>query len=298
MKPILIGLILGVSLGIALPATALGVGATHTVCVEGAVMGWSGLIATPTVVGLAPPGGLVNVSYSEHVTVSSTYSWTDSAASAEPVNDSSVDVGVSNWTLVSILAEQIPGWGPVVHCPTFSWGRGSLNGLVSGGCDGCQIAPPVPGGIGNRLEVPTQFYYDSVPSTILNASYTSSPAATFTWNGSARDVTWSSTGPLENLTSYVGPFYEGKVLVGLGVQVHYSSIHFGVPIQLTDGSREVIPASFPADIPGPWENATIAIDYSYVFPLSTSQGSWQVYVPGLGSPYATGGLLFVQTAGP
>ena len=296
MLPRRLAFLAGVVIGLVLPMTVLGVGATHSVCSSGSLLGWSGLVATPDEVTLAPPGGFVNDSWVQHVVVSSTFSFSTGGYSAYPINFSRADFGVTNWTLSSVVTSRAPGWGPDARCPADALGTGSLKGLGSGGCTGCEITPPTAGGVGNRLLLPSQFYYGTVPSVILNTSYSSIPAASFSWMETGGGVEWSSSASLQNLTTGIGPFYLNGSLLGLGVTAHFSTIRFGIPIHLLSGGTETYPGSYPLDYSGSWESVSLSITQTYVFPAATEQGDWSVYVAGAGSAFSPGGLLFVQTA--
>ena len=286
-----VAIALGIALGVAFPALALGVGATHVICTKGPVIGWSGALATPDMVSIAPPGGSVNSSYS--VPGGSGYS-------AIPQNSSSAFFDVYNWTLNSTISSVALGWGSNAPCPGDSLGTGPVGGNVPwSGCGGCAVAAPAPSGVGQRLIIPQQVFYGSLPSALMNATYGMTPNASVTWNESGGGVTWTNSTGLSGLPVTFAPFYEYGALYGFAITLKQSGIHFGIPIHLITGGVENIAASFPQDLqrssPG---GVYLSITMTYVFPATTAQGTWAIYRAGAGSPFSVGGLLFEQTAGP
>lgn len=292
-RPLSVGLALGLVVGAALPIVAFGVGTTHVVCSPGPVIGWSGPLATPFEVALAPPGGFVNLSYN----MPGEFGWSDL-----PMNDSTADYGVYNWTVSSQNRTEALGWGSNAPCSQITLGVSATLGNPPppwGGCGGCQVAPPAPSGIGQRLSVPQQLFYSTLPTALMNATYGVTPNATITWNESNGGVTWSNPAGLSGLPVTIGPFYEFGRLYGLNVTLKQSEIRFGIPIHLITGGTETVPASFPLDFPYHYSEPNyLSITMTYVFPAATAQGTWEIYLAGAGSPYSVGGLLFEQTAGP
>ena len=278
-RPARVGLAVGVAIGLVLTAGMLGTGATHLVCSQGPVIGWSGWLATPYTIPLAPPGGLVNSSFWIDIGGAPVY-----GESTVPQNFSSADTDTLNWSLHSENTATAPGWGSSTPCP----GSDLVMGPSAGGCGGCQVAPPATPGVGQRLEVPSRF---AVDSALINASYGTTPIASFSWTQAGEGTQWSNLGT-GAFPAGVGSFYEYGHLIGLYLQIQVSSIHFGVPIRLTSGTMEIFPASFPESVPG----TGYAANMTYVFPSVTDQGTWDVYAAGAGSPYSVGGLVFEQTA--
>jgi|GEM_PF-3148834 len=283
-------IVLGIAVGVAFPAIVLGVGVTHVVCTKGPMIGWSGALATPDMVSLAPPGGFVNSSYK--VPGGSGYS-------TIPQNSSFGNFEVYNWTLNSTISSVALGWGANGPCPGDTLGTGPVGGNIPwGGCFGCPVAAPAPSGIGHRLIVPQQVFYCSLPSAIMEATYGAAPNATVTWNESGGGVTWRNSTGLLGLPVTFGPFYEHGVLYGFAITLTQSGIHFGIPIHLITGGVENISASFPQDFQwSPPGGVYLSITMTYVLPATTAQGTWAIYVAGAGSPFSVGGLLFEQTAG-
>jgi hypothetical protein len=289
----------GIACGIAIPLGVLGVGVTHTECSSGPIIGWSGPLLTPWDVALAPPGGYVNSSY-ELTSVSSNFSVQTGGGSTIPKNATTSDFEVDNWTMNSESSNQIPGWGAAVSCPPYILEEGYDTSGVTGisGCDGCQIVPSAPEGIGQRLLVPEEFYFNSTPSTVINASYNAPPIATFSFHQVPGGIQFSSPGNFSDLPFTDGPFYEFGQLYGFELTVVLSTIQFGVPIHFTNGTSETVPGAIPTDLTRiqSSESISFSIHMTYVFPFATAQGTWNVYAAGAGSPYSIGGLLFEQTA--
>lgn len=278
------------AIGFAITAVSFGVGATHIVCSQGPVLGWSGTLASPIAIAPAPPGGYVNSSYSLTTVYNSTYEAGESGWSDLPQNSSSADSEDLNWTLFSERSTTALGWGSEAQCN----GDVLVPGTGLGGCGGCVVAPPAPAGIGQRLVVPSQLYNDS-SSALINASYSPTPIATITWSGNQSGVQWTNPAALSDRAT-IGPFYEYGHLFGLGISVRQSSIGFGVPIHLLAGGNEIVTASFPQDWPaGPPGGTTLTIEMTYVLPESSAQGTWAVYLPGGEGSFSPGGLLFEQT---
>lgn len=284
-------LIIGITIGFAVTAVTLGLGVTHIVCNRGSPIGWSGTIASPYSIALAPPGGFVNASYSLTTVYNSSYRTGESGSSDLPMNSSWADIGALNWTLYSEGSSTALGWGSQAQCngvilvpgPFFQWS-----------CGGCVISPPATPGVGQRLVVPPQFYNAS-PSAVINASYGPAPAATFTWSENQTAFEWSSPEGVSGFPGTAAPFSEFGRSFGIGITTIQSAIQFGVPIHLLSGGSELIPASFPQDWPaGPPGGTTMTITMTYVLPMSSGQGTWAVYLPGNGGPYSPGGLVFEQ----
>ena len=292
------GLVLGVIAGVVVPALVLGIGATHTACSLGPVIGSSGLLASPDDIALAPPGGFVNSSVYVLTVYNSSFRTAMGAYSLLPQNSSSSTFELLNWTLHSELSSSAFGWGSNSPCPAASWppASGTAGGWTSS-CSTCPIAAPAHAGVGQRLVVPPQFNAGGVPSAVINESYGPMPFASFAWGLTQGGIGWSSLPQPAAAKISVGPFYEHGQLFGLGVTLTSTGIQFGIPIHLLSGTEVVVPASFPADWPfGPPDGTNLTITMTYVFPATTGQGTWAVYLPGPGSPFSSGGLLFEQTA--
>jgi hypothetical protein len=254
---------------------------------------------TPWYVALAPPGAYVNASY-ELKFASTNFTVTEEGGSTFPSNVTNSQFEVDNWTLTSESSRVLPGWGPRISCApyTLAGGPDTTDKVGSSGCGGCQVAPPVPGGVGQRLSVPEQFYYGSTPSTIINASYNSAPIASFSFQEVDGGIQSSSPGNFSGLPVTFGSFYEYGKLYGFELSVSMSTIQFGIPIHLTNGTSATVPEAFPAGLTGFQSAGTVSfsVQMTYVFPSATSEGTWNVYAAGSGSPYSVGGLLFEQTA--
>ncbi|MGB6501376.1 MAG: hypothetical protein WBG19_08270 [Thermoplasmata archaeon] len=288
-------MILGISIGLILPLVILGVGVTHSICSQGPVIGRSGPLMSPWAIAVAPPGGFVNGSFSVNYTFPDS-SYTIAGLSDLPMNSTVADYDVENWSLHSENSTEVSGRGPTVSCTSFL--------LVAGGesssCTGCPIGPPTPGGIGQRVVVPEQFGFGSIPSAIINGSYNAPPIASFTFEEVGGGLQVSNPGNFSGLPVAYGPFYEHGELYGLGLTIRMHSTHFGVPIRLTNGTVENFTGSLPADLmhTAPSEDISLVIKMVYVLPVTTAAGTWDVYVAGAGNPYSIGGLLFEQTADP
>ncbi len=291
------GLVWGVAVGLLIPALVLGVGATHLVCTVGPVIGSSGWIASPDAFALAPPGGFVNFSFYELTVFNSSSSSAWGSYSELPLNTSVMDFNAVNWTLHDENSSVAFGWGSNAPCRGVSLAPG-FGGAVPGlsGCSG-PITQPAPAGVGQRLDVPLQFTACGLPSAVVNATYGSTPLATFSWVANATSVGWDDPPALQAIGASPGPFNEHGQLFGLAITLKATTIDFGVPIHLLNGSQEIIPASFPQDYPwGPPGGTNLTISWTYVLPMTTGQGTWSVYLPGDSGPFSPGGLLFEQTS--
>jgi hypothetical protein len=291
-----VSLAIGILIGVSLPVLVFGVGATHTICREGPILGTSGPLVAPFEVSVAPPGGLVDTTFALNTSFGGTPYSSFGGGLIQPENGTSAALWAYNWTLRGENSTTVAGWGPAVACT----GRdllasGSLaNG--SSGC-GCSIAPPVSAGVGQRVELPARLSYNGVPAVLLNETYGPTPIASFNWSENDSGVRWSNPGNFAGLPVTVGPFYEFNRLVGIGIFLHLSKISFGVPINITGGGVENLPASFPSAFGlSSGEEITMSIATAYILPADTDQGSWSVYLPGGGGPFSPGGLLFEQTA--
>jgi hypothetical protein len=290
----LVSLVIGVAVGLALPMGVLGIGITHQGCTVGPIIGWSGDLASPWYLALAPPGGFVNYSFWVQWTWSN-HSYGFGGYTDVPVNATDSDFDVYNWTLQSERPTQVWGLGPSTPCPKY------VLGLVSAGWScACIVAPPTPGGVGQRLVVPSPFYSGSTPSAVINASYDAGPIGSVTFQPMDGGIEWSNPGNLSGLPVTDGPFYEGGELVGLGFTIRMTTPHFGVPIRFVNGTVEDFTGTLPMNLwpTDPPQSMTYQCEMTYILPLTPTPQAWNIYAAGEGSPYSVGGLLFVQTAGP
>jgi hypothetical protein len=161
------------------------------------------------------------------------------------------------------------------------------------------VASPIPAGVGNHLQIPSQLEYGTLNTTVFNAVYGPTPNASFSWNAAGNDLAESNLSGLSSLSANLTPYYQNGALFGLAITIHQTTEGFGIPIHLIKGGVEDVPGSFPAEMNpygdlhvGYWDNNT------YILPVSTDQGSWDVYVPGAGNETGPSGLLFVQTGVP
>lgn len=277
----------GVAVGLLIPSITLGAFATHVVCDRGPVIGITGGISAPLVVGIAPPGGLVTYLYQFWInsTGGSYHEWGGPTA---PENSTTSAGGLFRWNLSSVQQSRALGWGPQQACAPLS-----LTGTGGGGgCSGCTLSPPVPQGIGNRVLLPTTISYQGFPGVTLNATYPSSPVASFTWHVGTEGLEWAFNFGASELNATFHPFYKGTSLVGLAVLQDASTLGFGVPIELTNGTIQTVPETFPAG----WAVSGFAAEVTYILPASDDQGTWEVFLAGGGSAYPLGYYLFVQTA--
>jgi len=301
--------VVGIALGVALPVTAFGIGAshsTHLVCVEGSLLGSSGPLATPVAIGVAPPGGYV--SYGGGVLTSGQTNSTGSFVPSDfPLNNSSADLMIFNWTLHSQTAATVIGAGASATCPeailapTQDIPRGDPSN-----CTLWPIASPVPFGIGQRTAIPSQFQLGRIPSAIVNQSYPPVPIGNFTWDtgnsSGLPTISWTYAPQIEhappwNITVTIGPSVWPPTpgYFGLAIMLDVHSIAFGVPIHLLNGTEETVPASFPANwIWNASGQSSMEAQISYVIPAATGEGTWNVYLAGGSNPLAPAGLLFQQ----
>ena len=295
-RPVLQGLAIGTVAGLALFAAVVGVGLVHRVCVEGPEIGWSGPLASPLAIVLAPPGGLVNFSFWIETVFNPDYSTGFGGGSAIPANNTFSDFEVVNWTLNASSSAEALGWGPSTPCPVGYLGPSGVTGQSEmSACAGCPLAPPVPPGVGHRLTIPQPLGQGSIPYAIVNLSYPATPIATLGWDIRGAGIQWTNPIGLGPLNVAVGPFYFNGSLLGLGLTLPLDQIDFGVWFHLSNGGSEVLPASFPADwIVGPQGGSSMTMSMTYVLPASTDQGEWEVFLPGNGGAFSPGGLLFEQ----
>jgi len=291
------GLTAGIVVGLCLPVVAFGVGATHLVCVRGPEIGTHPDLRVPAAIGLAPPGGLENLSYVEIQTFNQS-AW-QKVGITGPADESSIGyLDAYNWTGYEQSQQEQLGEGSSARCPsqvvvpsgvaidpaTPLWQYGGL-----------PLAPPIPAGIGNRVVLNPQQPLGP-DSAVINVNYSSSPVASFWWNYSS-GLEWWNLNEIGGVPVEMGPYYEDGVVVGLGIQTSVRNISFGVPIATASGGTDVIPASFPSAL-----NLTGAgtisyfVNTTYIFPNSSDQGTWDVYLTGPGSPISPGGFFFVQVS--
>ena len=294
-KPWLAGIIVGIAVGLILPSAVL-VYNTHVVCSVGSMLGWSGDLLTPVDIALAPPGGFILPEYEmktiydngNHVAGQGSYGTVLSNASI-------ADFDVINWTLLSVQSSSAPLGGSSGPCPAYQYGYGAGSG--GGGCGGCTIAPPVAAGVGHRLNLTEQFTFANLSSALINAAYGATPDATFSWNGSASDVTIGNPSALTALPATAAPYYVNGSMWGLAITVRERSLEEGIPFHLKAGGEINLPLVYPQDnYPGCQCVSELWINNTYVLPLSTDQGTWDVYWAGAGGPFAPPDLLFVQVA--
>lgn len=287
----LASLMVGLAIGVTLPISVIALSPGGETCGPGTILGWSGPVATPIIVAIPPPGGLVNWSASLTAPPGSPYT-PGSDSSAGPVNDTVAAYMIYNWTLGSIKASRTTGFLRSADCPLYDL-RATAN--LGGGCTGCVIAPAVSQGVGQRSVIPASFNTGQTTSVLLNASYPSIPLASFTWSYTLSGGVVIQTGDnLSALFSTVGLFRENGSVVGLGLRVVLDSVGFGVPVMLVGGGSSVYPSGVPEGFPG----ATLVVSLTYILPLSSEQGTWQVFAAGGSSGQPLGGYLFEQTATP
>ncbi len=274
-------LAVGIAAGVLLSGAVLGVGVTHLECSQGSVVGWSGSLATPIALGIPPPGGLVNWSFSLG---------SSSGSMQQPVNSTSFDYAVMNWTAVAETPITVAGWGPsAAGCPSL---RLVYPITANGGCAGCSLAPGVPGGIGEKTVIPEVVSLGSVETPYLNASYPTLPLGTFSWNIVGGGGIYTD---FSNLTQFGGAArayqqYPGAPFSGLELNVVVHDVGFGVPIHLRNGTLVILPSDTPQWSPG----TGLDLQISYIFPGAGDNRTWAMYAAGAGSPYPLGGYLFEE----
>lgn len=283
-------------IGVVAQTVALVTLTVHTVCVVGPVVGWSGPIASPEIVAMAPPGAFVTFSWWANTTYAGGVSGLGGTSSV-PLNSTESDFEVVNWTLNKLDTSVVYGIGPVETCqgdalvPTEN-----ISGAGISGCAGCPVVPAATAGVGSRLLIPSQFYYGDLPSAVINATYGPAPLGKFEWNMTGSEGSMTSSPALAQAGIGLEFLTSGPV-VGLGVTITAHSVHFGVPVRLVSGGTRIVPASFPENWPwGPKGATTFWVTDTYIFPATSAQGTWQVYLPGANSPLSPGGLLFEQVS--
>ncbi len=240
----------------------------HYACVQGPILGDSGLLNSPAAVYVPPPGGQVIAQGSLPP-----IGW-----SAASFNSTTAVLTVLNWSLFANRSVLVAGPGESVSCPPND--LESENGNSTN--VGWTIGPGAPAGIGQRVTVPTTITGLGVPSAVIDGSYPPSPLGNFTWYIHGSEV-YSRGSP-----SLTGAGVDVSAnATELVIHTESTAAHFGVPIVLTNDTTQVFPAMI-----------VVNSSTTYVFPASTDQGTWDVYAAGDGSPYSIGGYLFVETAGP
>jgi hypothetical protein len=260
-------ILVGGLIGTAVFVVGFGTLISHTECVPGPELGWSGPVNTPTGVYVPPPGG--QILYQGSV---GNGSW----ATTVPEWNTTAEFSLFNWTLRDNLSVEVAGTGPSISCPSTSLSASSLGH----GCAGCELAPGVPAGVGERVALPARFEYAGNSSTIFNASYPPSPIGNFTWHATVGGV--ASTESTALLNADLAFASNGTTLV---IHTSFAGYGFGVPIHLLNGGTTTITGAFDEEN---W--------LTYLFPPDSDQGTWNVYAAGGSGAFAIGGYLFVQTA--
>lgn len=285
-RPLIASLSLGVALGMALTGLSFGFGVTHQGCAQGATVGWSGTISAPYALAAPPPGGLVNYSYNFNAPTGPESS---SRNTIVPANYSEADTQEMNWTAVSESPVRLPGWGTDVPCPPLKLLPATLIGAF---CDGCVLAPGVPGGIGEKTVIPITSSLAGHPTPILNGSYPAVPVGTFSWNISATGELYVNFDNLSEFEGNATPYqpHLGAPYAGLEIHVVVHEVGFGVPIQLLNGSEVTLPSGSPQFLSG----STLTINLAYIFPGAGDNRTWAMFAAGAGSPSPLGGYLFEE----
>ena len=270
---------------------------THVVCLNGGVVGFSGTVETVVWLTVAPPGGFANYSaWSQRSAEINGSTWTYGAGFSGSTNASAATTSTTNWTMRAVSSVRVAGIGSSIACPSYSLAYGPAQIAPIGGCSGCPVTPPVPAGIGSRSTLPSNFTLDGIPSTDFNGTYPSVPLGNFTWAFSGGDLSnWSeSQGLAADGLAFSSPYQSSDTqdYLALSYSIPSNEIGLGVPIHLLTGGTMIAYAPVASMSPGwsSWNNIT------YIFPVSTDQGSWEVFEAAPGSPDSIGGLLFEQTA--
>lgn len=272
--------------------------AAHQVCSVGAVIGYSGTLATVQWLAVAPPGGYANLTEWNQITTRINGGTTSTFGEGFTgfTNGSVAALYTFNWTMNAVTLAWAPGFGAAASCPAYSLTPTAPSSGPWERCVGCWTTPQVPAGVGDRVVLPSNFSVDGIPSSEFNASYAAQPIGSFGWSFSNGTLVgpWSS-GSLDG--SGLGwtnnlQWYDSIEYLPLTFSVPPSQMGIGIPIHLSAGGEVVAPVSVGAVLPGwtSWFNVT------YDFPVSTDQGTWDVYQAAPGSPESIGGMLFEQTA--
>jgi hypothetical protein len=292
---------IGVAVGISFPVVALSSSApSHTVCVRGALEGWSGTLLMVDEIYVAPPGGWVQSSNWAESTYWVNGSRVSSGGGGFGIgNDTYSDMGVQNWSMYAQSSRTVSGAGSVGACLPYTLvdsPLGNATDVPFGGCGGCEIAPAVPGTIGTRTNLPTNFTFDGLPTSTYDAYYSAQPLGTLTWSTSdSGNPSWSLSSSLIALglipEAYYNPTW-GLEGVGLTFSIPLGGMAYGIPIHLLNGTVETVDASVSDLYPG----VTFTDSVTYIFPTATEQGDWEVFGAGSGSPISIGGFLFQRAS--
>lgn len=291
-----LAVVVGVAVGVALP-TGVVVTATHTVCVQGAALGSSGDVQTFQGVFVSPPGGVVAGSALEITTGWTNGSrWWSGFGVSGSSNGTWAMLGEGSWTLFAQSSGVAFGWGPAVTCSSTVLVPENFTPAGQGIC-ACQIAGPVPGTVGTRVNL-SWSYNASAPVNLADfaANYSNQPLGTFAYGlSSDENPVWAESAGLVAMGLTARPYYDpqdGVEGVGLSYSLPSGQPGMGIPIRLLNGSMTIVDTSDSQLDP----SSTYFTNLTYVFPVGTDQGTWAVYGAGLGSPMSIGGFLFEKTS--
>jgi hypothetical protein len=271
--------------------------ATHTVCAQGVELGYSGNLSTVVWLVAAPPGGSVAYEawFQESFDVNGSLG-TVGDGFGGLTNGSTAEVTVFNWTMYVETSEQAAGFGSSQHCPSYTLEAGSPVQGRTGGCLSCNMGPPVPAQVGARVIEPSNISIFGHPTSIYNASYPGVPLGNFSWTYSQGQFShWAESPSLAAASlQFTGEDQTNASNDSLWLfySIPSAEIGLGIPIHLFRGGSQLVSIPVTQLSPGwtSWYNVT------YEFPVTTDQGSWDVFQAAPGSPYSIGGLLFEMTA--
>ncbi len=283
----------GIVIGATITVTGL---AAHTSCVQGKELGYSGRVATVAWLIVSPPGGSVNFSAWIQRTFNVNGSQlTDGIGYFGSTNGTNAVITVLNWTMYSASSTHVSGFGPSVQCPAYNLVPSPPN-ATWGGCPSCFVAPPVPASVGARVVLPSNLTILGYPSSIFNGTYAPEPLGNFSWEYSNGDFTnWQESPSLAAAGLTFTREHQSNAsrdYLALSYSIPSNEIGLGIPIHLLTGGSRIVSTPVTSLYPS-W---TWWFNVTYNFPVTSDQGSWDVFEAAPGSPYSIGGLLFVMTA--
>lgn len=288
-------LTVAITCGIALGATVTVTGLeAHVTCLQGRELGSADGIASVNWLVVAPPGGLAR--FSEWTQTTANIGGSKVAYGAGysgSTNGSIAYLTFLNWTLFSVGSSQTSGRTGPGGCPPWKL----VPDLPAAGSALFGVTPPVMPGVGAHVTLPSSLPGYGNSSSIFNGTYAPLPLGNFSWSLSGDD-TYMTDSP--SLTAagvnpvLIFPGNTSQEYVALSYSIPPSDMGLGIPVQLLTGATQTLASSVSALHPTgtSWYNVT------YIFPVATDQGTWNVFVAAPDSPYSIGGLLFEETALP
>ncbi len=290
-----VALVCGMLTGAAVSVSSL---ESRVTCLPGRELGFSGPLATTQWLVVAPPGGSANYSeWSSRTFIANGSTFTSGSGYAGSANGSVAQITVVNWTLYAVASSQTSSFLRADRCPAYSLAVTYPSIGNSAGCVGCQVTLPVAASVGARVVLPSTIPFEGYPGSIFNGTYAPQPFGSFSWSLVNGSVDGGETSSLSSagISFEIGDRANASQdFVALSESTLGSARSLGIPIQLLSAGSRVVSSPLSTMFPGwtTWYNVT------YIFPVATDQGSWDVFEAAPGSPDSIGGLLFEEIAPP